>query len=158
MKSFSEFREGDVLSEVSGAGRYSVEVNYRTSVDEVLDGFAKVCLGFVSAAMKNLGFHVKHVYEERPFRILVSTRNWDDGEWVGVVSWHSAKHCFVIARGFFNRDRKTVSVQSSHVCHGSDASEVVRELRGVVHGFKGLGDRHQDKMKPVPLKRGPKSK
>ncbi len=106
--------------------------------------------------MKNLGFHIKHVYEERPFRILVSTRNWDDGEWVGVVSWHSAKHCFVIAKGFYNKDRKTVSVQSSHQADGTDANEIVKELKNIVEDFKNKEDRHSDKLKPVPLKRGPK--
>lgn len=158
MKSFSEYREegGEPIQETSSSGRYSVEVNYRTSTEEVLDGFAKICLGFVSAAMKNLGFHVKHVYEQKPFRILVSTRNWDDGEWIGVASWHHSKRCFVLSKGFFNKDRKTVSIQSSHQAKGSDASEIANELRSLMHEVKGQPDRHIDKMKPVPMKRGPK--
>jgi hypothetical protein len=163
MKNFSEYREENKasegmknLNEVSSAGRYSVEVNYRTSTEEVLDNFAKICLGFVSAAMKNLGFHIRHVYEQRPFRILISTRNWDDGEWIGVVSWHSGKHCFVLSKGFFNKDRKTVAIQSSHQAKGTEASEIVKEIRTLMNEVKNLPDRHIDKMKPVPMKRGPK--
>ncbi len=160
MKSFSEYRDEDhePVNESSAAGRYSVEVNYRTTIEEVLDSFAKICLGYVSAAMKNLGFHCKQVYEQRPFRILVSTRNWDDGEWIGVVSWHAAKHCFILSKGFYNKDRKTVGVQSSHQAKSQDASEIVKELHTLMNDVKGLPDRHTDKMKPVPMKRGPKNK
>lgn len=156
MRSFGEYRNVD-LTEVTSAGRYSVEINYRTTTEEVLDNFAKVCLGFVSAAMKNLGYHCKQVYEQRPFRLLVSTRNWDDGEWIAVVSWHSSRHCFVLSKGFFNHDRKTVSVQSSHQAKSQDASEIVKELHAIMVELKGQPDRHQDKMKPVPMKRGPKN-
>jgi hypothetical protein len=171
MKSFREYqttvepiiaKEGewvhyDQIDEASSAGRYSIEVNYRTDVEEVLDGFAKVSLGFVSAAMKNLGFHIKQVYEQHPFRILVSTRNWDDGEWIGVVSWHAGRHCFVLSKGFWSRDRKVVKIQNSHQAKGRDASELVKELQNLMHEVKGQPDRHADKMNPVPMKRGPKS-
>jgi hypothetical protein len=158
MKSFHEYRYGEIFNEVSAAGRYSIEVNYRTSTEEVLDNFAKICLGYVSAAMKNLGFHCRQVYEQRPFRVLVSTRNWDDGEWIGVVSWHAAKHCFVLSKGFYNKDRKTVSIQSSQHTKSQEASEIVKELRNLLHEIKEQPDRHMDKMKPVPMKRGPKNK
>lgn len=158
MESFSEYRDknGEKIDEATASGRYSVEVNYRTSTSEVLDNFAKICLGYVSAALKNQGFHCKQVYEQRPVRVLISTRNWDDGEWIAVVSWHSDRHCFVISKGFFNKDRKTVSVQSSHQAQGHDANELVHELKSMLSGFKNLADRHIDKMKPVPMKRGPK--
>ncbi len=157
MKSFSEYRSVDhPLNEASSAGRYSIEVNYRTTLEEVTDGFAKICLGFVSAAMKDFGFHIKQVYEHHPLRILISTRNWDDGEWIGVVSWHSGRKKFLLSKGFFNKDRKTVSIQSSKESHSNDASEIVKEIRNLMHEVKGHPDRHMDKMKPVPMKTGPK--
>ena len=87
MQDFFEWLQN--LSEDST--RYSVEVNYRTSTDEALDHIAKVTLGYVSAAMKKSDFHVKQVFEEKPLRIMVSSRNWDDGEWVGLISWNPTK-------------------------------------------------------------------
>jgi len=136
--------------------RYSVEVNYRTTLDETIEGAAKIILGYVSAAMKQQNFHVKHVYEQNPIRVLVSSRNWDDGEWVGLVSFNSEQNCFIISKGFYNRDRKTVSIQSSKKCNAKNAAEIVRELRNYMHSLKSEPDRRQEKLKPVPLKRGPK--
>jgi hypothetical protein len=66
--------------------RYSVEVNYRTRTTEILHNAAKITLGYASAALKKAEFHVKQVFEEEPLRIMVSARNWDDGEWVCLVS------------------------------------------------------------------------
>src|SRR5882672_424810 len=86
--------------------RYSVEVNYRTKTDEVLKAAAKITLGYVSAALKKAEFHVKQVFEEEPFRIMVSARNWDDGEWVVIVSWNPQEHCYVISKGFYNKLQK----------------------------------------------------
>ena len=51
--------------------RYSVEVNYRTKTDEVLEGFAKIALGYVSAALKKQGYHVRQIFDEKPMRIIV---------------------------------------------------------------------------------------
>jgi len=136
--------------------RYSIETNYRTKMDETLAAYAKITLGYASAAMKKLGFHVKQVYEVKPIRMLVSSRNWDDGEWVGMVSWNPEHKCFVISKGFYNKDRQTISVQSSGKCSADSASEIVRELRNVMHTLRGTPDRHVMKLKKVPLKRGPK--
>ena len=158
MRTYIEYKqkEGLPLHEEAGSTRYSVEVNYRTSIDEVLENFAKISLGFVSAAMKNFGFHVKQVYDEKPLRILVSSRHWDDGEWVGVVTWNPKLNCFVVSKGFYNKDRRTVSIQSTDQCKGVNASEISKEIHNIMHGLKSKEDRHKDKLKSVPLKRGPK--
>jgi len=144
--------------ESAGSSRYSIEINYRTSVKQTLEAFAKICLGYVSAAMKHDGYHIKHVYEENPLRILISSRNWDDGEWVGIVSFNPNHDggSFIVSKGFYNRDRKSVSIQSTHKCSGDSAAEIAKEARNLMHDLKGKKDRHAEKLKPVPLKRGPK--
>ena len=136
--------------------RYSVEVNYRTKTDEVLKHAAKVTLGYASAALKKSDYHVKQVFEEEPLRILVSSRHWDDGEWVGVVSWNPKEKGYVLSRGFYNKDRKSVSVQQSKICEAENAAEIVKEVRNMMHSLKDKPDRHVEKLKKVPLKRGPK--
>jgi len=145
-----------VLLEGAEATRYSVEVNYRTTMKDAEEAFAKICLGYVSAALKNNGYHVKLVFDEDPKRILVSSRNWDDGEWVGIVSFNPQQHSFVMSRGFYNRDRKTVSVQKSDNVKGTAASDIATELKNMMHHLKNVPDRHREKLKAVPLKRGPK--
>lgn len=136
--------------------RYSVEVNYRTSLDEVTDGFAKLVLGYVSAGMKNCGYHCKTVFTDKPFRVLVSTRNWDDGEWVGVVCYNPQHRCFVVAAGYYNKDRKTVSIQKSRKCDGKSAAEICRDLRNYLDKLKRESPRSSGTMEPAHLKRGPK--
>lgn len=136
--------------------RYSVEVNFRTKIDEILDSYAKICLGYVSAALKKYDYHVRHVFENKPLRILVSTRNWDDGEWVCVASWNPDEKKFVVSKGFYNKDRKTVSVQNSKKIDSDSASAIAQEIRNVMHDLKDKPDRHVEKLKRVPLKSGPK--
>lgn len=159
-KSFEKINENtniqDVISEIATSTRYSVEVNYRTSPKEVLDSFAKICLGFVGAALKQNNFHIKHVYDEKPIRILVSSRNWDDGEWACVVSFNHEQECFVISKGFYNKDRRTVSIQHNKKCDGTSAADITREVRNLMHDLSNKPDRHQEKLKGVSLKRGPK--
>ena len=147
-----------ILNEGNTAGRYSIEVNFRTKIEETLAAYAKICLGYVSAAMKQSGYHVKHVYDQKPLRILVSSRNWDDGEWVGIVYFHPEHDggSFILSRGFYNRDVKTVSMQSRTKCKGDSAAEISKELRNLMHNLKNTPDRHQEKLKGIPLKRGPK--
>lgn len=145
-----------MLNETAQHTRYSVEINYRTTTEEVLEANAKITLGYVSAALKSAGLHCKQVFDAKPIRMLVSNRNWDDGEWIGVVSWNPKLACYVITKGFYNKDRKTVSVQASHKCPGDSAAAITKELRNLMHGLKDKPDRHAEKMKPVPLKRGPK--
>ena len=136
--------------------RYSVEVNYRSRVDEILDSAAKIMLGYVSAALKKNDFHVKQVFEEEPIRILISSRKWDDGEWVCVVSWNSEKKCYVISKGYYNKDKKTVSVQDTKSCDAENASEIANKVRNLMHELKDEPDRRVTKLKPLNLKRGPK--
>lgn len=146
-----------LINESAEATRYSIEVNYRTKSDEVLDAYGKIALGFVSAGIKQHNFHVKHVFTDNPVRILVGTRNFDDGEWVVVVSWNPTHKCFVISKGFYNKDRKTVSVQSSEKCSGNNAFEITKQVYNILHDLKGKRDMHIEKLKPVSLlKRGPK--
>jgi hypothetical protein len=102
-----------------------------------------------------MGLHTKHVFEEKPLRLLVSSRNWDDGEWTGVISWSDKEKCFLISKGFYNKERKTISVQSTKKC-ADNASEIAKEVKNMMHHLKDQPDRHQDKLKPVNLKRGPK--
>lgn len=153
---FHDWMEKRSLNE--GDSRYSVEVNYRTKTKEVLEGFARIALGYVSAAMKKRGYHVKQVYDHGPIRIMASSRNWDDGEWVGMISYNGRDDggCFVISNGFYNKDRKSISVQRSEKCKNDTPSEMVKELVNMMHKLKDEPDRHQEKLKPVKLKRGPK--
>ncbi len=146
-----------VINEGVTNTRYSIEVNFRSKSDEVLDGFAKIALGYVSAGLKQHDLHVKHVYTEKPIRILVSGRNWDDGEWVCVVTWNESHKCFIIAKGFYNKDRNTVSVQSSERCKGDNAFEITKHVYNMMQSLKNKPDRHLEKLKPVNLKPGPKS-
>lgn len=145
------------LTESADSTRYSVEVNFRSKPDEVLDAFAKIALGYVSAGLKQHNFHVKHVYTDKPVRVLVSSRNWDDGEWVVVVTWNHEHKCFIVSKGFYNKDRNTVSVQGSEKCKGENAFEITKQVYNMMHDLKGKPDRHLEKLKPVPLKRGPKT-
>jgi hypothetical protein len=136
--------------------RYSVEVNFRTKTDEVLKQAAKITLGYVSAALKKTNYHVKQVFEEDPLRILISSRNWDNGEWVGLVSWNPQHNCYVISKGFYNKDRKSVSIQSTKKCEAENASEIFAQVKNMMHELKDKPDRKVQQLKKVPLKRGPK--
>lgn len=157
LKSFEEYeRSRHLLHEAASATRYSVEVNYRTTTEEVLVANAKITLGYVSAALKAANLHCKQVFDATPIKILISSRNWDDGEWIVCVSWNSKLSCYVLTRGFFNKDRKTISVQSSHKVSGTSASDITKDVRNTMHELKDKPDRHREKLKSVPLKRGPK--
>jgi len=155
MKTVQEYRKENLI-EAAELSRYSVEVNYRTNADEVLEGFAKICLGYISAALKNAGYHTKHVYTQKPLRLLVSSRNWDDGEWAGCVTWNPDHNCFVLSKGNYNRDRNTISISKSERCTGKSASEISKEVINTMHHLKDQPDKHREKLKPVALKRGPK--
>lgn len=136
--------------------RYSVEVNFRTKTDEVLKQAAKITLGYVSAALKKINYHVKQVFEEDPLRILISSRNWDNGEWVGLVSWNPQHNCYVISKGFYNKDRRSVSIQNTKKCEAENASEIFAQVKNMMHELKDKPDRKIQQLKKVPLKRGPK--
>lgn len=154
---FNWLKEQSVLTEADT--RYSVEINFRTKAEEVLKHYAKVCLGYASAALKKSDFHVRQVFEEDPYRILISSRNWDDGEWVAVVSWNVKQACFFISKGFWNKDRKTVSIPEGNTkkCESENAADIVKDVKNIMHDLKDKPDRHVEKLKRVPIKRGPKS-
>lgn len=154
METFIGWLKNRTLTEAES--RYSVEVNYRTKTDEVLQHAAKITLGYASAALKKLDFHVKQIFEQTPYRIMISSRNWDDGEWVCMASWNDKERCYVISKGFYNKDRKTVSVQHSQRCEAENAAQIVDQVRNMMHDLKNKPDRHVEKLKKVPLKRGPK--
>lgn len=156
LTSYSEYASKELIESVD-VSRYSVEVNYRTTSDEALEGFAKITLGYVSAALKKYGFHTKHVFTEKPLRLLVTARNWDDGEHTGLVTWNPDHHCFIISQGFYNKIRKTVSITNSKKCSGKSAAEVAKELHNTIYGLKDTPNRHQEKLKPVKLRPGPKA-
>ena len=139
--------------------RYSVEVNFRTKIKEVLESYARICLGYVSAALKQADLHVKQVFDDGLIRILVSARNWDDGSWTIVVSWNPHHNCFVITKGFYNKLNKQISykIGSETHCKTDNASEITALVKSTMHQLKNEPDRHIQKLKGVPLKRGPKS-
>jgi hypothetical protein len=87
------------FDEGSQNSRYSVEVNFDTTKDDCLISYAKIMLGYISAAMKKMNYHVKLVFSENPLRLIVASRNWDDGEWVGMISYNEGKDHFTISKG-----------------------------------------------------------
>lgn len=155
MNNFREWHDLRVLNE--DVSRYSIEVTYRTSKKEVLDAWSKLVLGFVSAALQREGYHVKHVYSEKPMRILVSTNNWDDGAWTAILLFNHEQECFILSSGFWNKDRRTVSVQrDTGRCAEDTASGLVTKVINFMHDLRGRDPRKINTLKPLPMKRGPK--
>jgi hypothetical protein len=146
-----------LINEKVESSRYAVEINYKTTMQEVDFGFAKIALGYVSAALKKMGYHVKLVFTESPLRIIISSRNWDDGEWVGMISYNSTLGCFVLSKGHYNRIKKTVNViQSTRIEGDVSASDLTKKLKEKMDDLKDLkAHKRQDIV--INLKRGPKS-
>lgn len=157
MQSFINWLKNDLVNEANT--RYSVEVNFRTKVDEILTNYAKICLGYVSAALKAEGLHVKQIFDDGLVRLLISSRNWDDGEWIVLVSWNPHHKSFVISKGFYNKLNKSVSVEkeTSKLTKSENASDITKEVKNLLHHLKDKPDRHLEKLKKVPLKTGPKA-
>lgn len=155
MNNFYQWLKHDSLNESNQ--RYSVEVNYRTKTSEVLDYAAKIILGYISAAIKKLGYHTKKIFDDEPYRLIISTRCWDDGEWVGVVSWNPHHKAFVLAKGIYNKPRKKVIIKEHEICDLESASEIAKKVSQIMNELKERKNYHIEKLKPVPLKRGPKS-
>lgn len=149
---------GERLLNESGT-RYSVEVNFRTQWGEAKDHFVKLVLGYIMAAMKQHNYHVKHVYTVKPYRILISTKNWDDGEWIGVVSFNDEHDCFVYAEGVYNKMRGTCSItkDSPVKCTGTSAAEISKEVFNKLDKLRTKHPRDGYKLKPAEKKRGPQS-
>jgi hypothetical protein len=146
-----------LINEAVETSRYAVDVNYRTTIEEANFGFAKIALGYVSAALKRMNYHVKLVFSEQPLRIIVSSRNWDDNEWVGMISYNSSLGFFVLSKGYYNRNKKTVTVMTSSKIDGpSSASNMAEKLKKSMDELKSAPERKSTEVK-VNLKRGPKS-
>lgn len=157
MGNFKEWLEDKRLL-VEDVSRYSIEVNYRTSKKDVLNAWAKLVLGFVSSALQKEGYHVKHVYTDTPMRILVSTNNWDDGAWTAMMCYNPDKELFVISSGFWNKDRRTVSIHrdDTNRCAEDAAADLVRKLMNFMHDLRKREPRKLNTLNPAPMKRGPK--
>jgi len=156
---FAEYYEKrySLLNEKVESSRYAVEVNYRTTVDEMNHGFAKIALGYVSAALKKMNYHVKLVFSEKPLRVIVSSRNWDDGEWVGMISYNNELDCFVLSKGHYNKMKKSVIVTEKEKVEGKiSAEEMSNKLYKKMQELKSLPDKKKDTIH-VSHKRGPKS-
>jgi hypothetical protein len=150
--------KNNILLESIEHTRYSVEINYRTKKEDVLSGFAKITLGYVSAALKKEGYHVKLIFDEEPYRIIVTARNWDDGGWCSLISYNHKLDMFVLSKGFYNKSKKTVSVVDSEKIGGDlNASSMTYKLKNVMDDIKHKPDNHKEKLKGINLKRGPKS-
>lgn len=151
-------REFEGLLTESGS-RYSVEVNFRTNLKEAMDHFSKLVLGYVMAALKQHNYHVKHVYTQKPYRILISTRQWDDGEWVGIVTYNEEHNCFVFTPGVYSKMRGTASYQpnGSKKCVGTSAAEITKEVLAHMDEVKKKPLRDGERLKPINRKRGPSS-
>lgn len=149
---------GSFLTETSQHGRYSVEVNYRTSLEEVIENFAKITLGYVSSAMKRSGYHCKNILDKKPFRILIGSRAWDDGEWVAVLVFYSKKNQFYICEGTFNKGKKTVSVHKNHAIDLTRAADLTKEIKTVLDKLENLEPIRLPDLKPLPRSAGRKKK
>lgn len=139
--------------------RYSVEVNFRTNLKEAMDHFSKLVLGYVMAALKQHNYHVKHVYTVKPYRILISTRQWDDGEWVGIVTYNEEHNCFIFTPGVYSKMRGTASYSQdgSKKCVGTSAAEITKEVLNHMEEVKKRPLRDGERLKPINRKRGPSS-
>lgn len=124
----NNFKDWQILNEYADTSRYSIEVNFKTKPEEVLEAFAKISLGYVSSAIKKLGFHTKHVYTENPIRLMISAGGWEDEESVVVVSWDSVNKCFALSTGSYKKTKRTVGIKKTSKCQGEDAAEVYKEV------------------------------
>lgn len=147
---------GERLLTESGGTRYSIEVNFRTQWKEAREHFVRLVLGYVMAAMKQQGYHVKHVYTAKPFRILISTKQWDDGEWVGIVSYSESQQCFVFTEGVYYKLRNSCSEVKSEKCVGESAAEITREVINKMAELKKRDPRDGHRLNPAPKQRGPR--
>lgn len=156
---FKEYflKKTNIINEAVETSRYAVDVNYRTTMEEANHGFAKIALGYVSAALKKMNFHVKLVFSDTPIRIIISSRNWDDNEWVGMISYNSKLGFFVLSKGYYNRSKKTVTVMSSSKIDGPvNASNMTEKMKKAMDDLKEAPPRKNSEIQ-MNLKRGPKS-
>lgn len=150
-------KKASLLNEKVESSRYAVEVDFRTTLDEANFGFAKIALGYVSSCLKKMGYHIKLVFSEKPLRVIVSSRNWDDGEWVGMISYNSQLNMFVLSKGHFNKSDKTVSIQHSEkIDKPHSAQHMSEKLKNMMDSLKKEPPKKQTPI-TINLKRGPKT-
>lgn len=130
------------INEGSQNIRYSVEVNFDTTKDDCLISYAKIMLGYVSAAMKKMNYHVKLVFSELPLRLIVASRNWDDGEWVGMIAYNDKQDHFTISKGFYNKLNKTVEIQETELVADPVNGKIMSlKLRDMMKDLEGKKDK-----------------
>ena len=108
----------DLLNEVANTTRYSVEVNYDSDQKNFLKGYAKIALGYVSAALKKHNYHCRLVFSEEPYRIIVSPRAWDDGEPVAMITYNQDHNFFILSKGRYNKLKKSVTIEDKKKIDG----------------------------------------
>lgn len=149
-----QFNEWMILAEQTT--RYSIDMNYRTSIPEIIDGYAKLLLGYLSAALKSQNYHIKLVLDAKPMRITISTRNWDDGERAAVISFHEPSKKFIFSKGFYNKTSRTVALDQSHkTLQGTSAAELMKEIIPLIHQTE-KEEPQPPKLNPIRHKTGPK--
>jgi hypothetical protein len=140
------------FDEGSQNSRYSVEVNFDTTKDDCLISYAKILLGYISAAMKKMNYHVKLVFSENPLRLIVASRNWDDGEWVGMISYNEGKDHFTISKGFYNKLNKTVSVEETNILENPINAKILsHKLRDIMKNLEDKKDRFVPSFKKLRI-------
>lgn len=149
--------ERGLLLERTGV-RYAVDVNYRTNMSEVMDHYAQLCLGYLKKALNSHGYSVKQVYSVKPYRLIVSTRQWQDREWVGVVNFDEETSSFVWHAAVYDKGRKSAKIPDGHSkkLNGRSASALFDELNPLLRELKDRPLRYGEPLKPAPRKRGPK--
>lgn len=135
-------RNNQQFDEGSQNSRYSVEVNFDTTKEDCLVSYAKIMLGYISAAMKKMNYHVKLVFSVKPLRLIVASRNWDDGEWVGMISYNDENDYFTISKGFYNKMKKSVDIQETQKINNPVNAKIVSyKLRDMMKDLEGKKDR-----------------
>lgn len=157
---FTEYYETKhtlLLNEKVEASRYAVEVDFMTTLDQASHGFAKIALGYVSSCLKKLGYHCRLVFTEKPLRVIVSSRNWDDGEWVGMITYNENLGMFILSKGYYNKLDKTVDIQSKKQLDKPYSGQNMSEkLKSMMMDLKKEKAREPHQIS-INLKRGPKT-
>jgi len=140
---------------MSQSSRYSVQIDFQTTAEKAHDDFAKLVLGFLSAALKAKNFQVKKVFEKEPIRIVVSSRNFQEGEIIAVVSHHNDDSCFVYTKCYYNKDRETATKISSEKIPGDNsASSIFKFVYAKMNSIKDEKPHHIH-LNPVKGQTGP---
>jgi hypothetical protein len=154
---YYEKKHSIILNEKVEASRYAVEVDFTTTLDQASHGFAKIALGYVSSCLKKLGYHCRLVFTEKPLRVIVSSRNWDDGEWIGMITYNETLGMFILSKGFYNKLDKTVDIQSKkQIDKPYSGQHMAEKLKSMMIDLKKEKPRMPQQV-TINLKRGPKT-